>query len=171
MRDIGSAFPVLPDYEIVTEPPYVKHARFAAMIDGLVDYNKELRQQQHPDVAKIMTASHYMINYGTVWVNVGRQAGATTYIKNKADSNSAVIVHSERMRDEFRRSPTKHGPPSVFVRNSNSSPAGFRLRFQTIYVDQPALIFDSAENLAEFYHEMSYSQDQTFIMLGPPYFK
>lgn len=63
------------------------HNNFYKFIDGLVYLNKHFRSIHSFDDRN----PYYYIESCTVRINLGRQAGHTTYIKNKAKRNDVII--------------------------------------------------------------------------------
>ena len=137
------------------------HEEFALLVDQLVSLNRRHRASK-PDLRETMHPMQYAMEMCTVAVTVGRAIGSSTYIKSRADDGpSLVVVPNERVRDHGYRGRAVYTIDQVLRGHTRG------LRFDTVYIDEPAMCFRREAFRTDAYAALTNDKDAvTFVLLG-----
>jgi hypothetical protein len=137
---------------------------FHHLVDELIVTNKIARAAAK--FSPNMPPNAVVREFGTVHCNIGRDAGKTSYIKDRAKAGDLIVVVDRKLRDIQYRS----APCLVVTAGDLSARYDQRLRaslgdFATVYIDEPAAVFRKVDR-DEVYYQLARSSDQTFVLLG-----
>ena len=144
------------------------------MIDNAVAFNIA-HQYKNEDSKNYMAPAHWMEEFGTVEINMGRATGKSYYINKRSTPADLVIC----MNEEHKRHIFKDCH-SVFtareLKDIIESTGAYRGRrysltdvyWNKIYVDEPYAVFKDRHAREEFFNLIGRHCNQV-IMLGAPY--
>ena len=143
------------------------YRKYYKYIDNLIKLNKK-RRKLLTDTT-FLERSHFLREFSTVNLNIGRQIGSSFYILNKASfGNSIVVVKNTKYKVYFKSLGdivyTLHGI------NEDHQLNGKDLSYiETIYVDCFDYIFENNTEKNRFYDMLAYLNfppDVTIVGLG-----
>jgi hypothetical protein len=136
------------------------HNKFHNLIDDLRILNQQFRKER-PDPKEFLDSIRYAIEYCTITIDIGRQTGKSTYIKNNASPDTAVVVMNQKMKDLF-----KDCDLDVFTAREVQFKKGVYNKYKTIFVDEPSFVFRTIDKYELYAHFVNNVLDQTFILIG-----
>ncbi len=132
------------------------------LLEWLIELNKENRSKFEREALSIPLLD-FVMEFGTVKLDIGRAVGKTQFIKNHATSNDLILTFGQKQAFEF----AKETRASVFsdfnvlfekLRGSTKS-------FETIYIDEPHLTFRN-ESMNLVLLKLINNINQTIVILG-----
>ena len=148
----------------ITKPSKpVIHSTFFDMVDDMVAYNKQRRNELPAQIARSMHVVDYAMEHCTIKVSAGRQTGKTEYIKQRVDKDSLVIVPNRNMIKMFP--PNKYDVVDVQFMKQELAFYG-REKYKTVYIDEPHFLFREVKEHMLYRNLVDHTYDQTFILLG-----
>lgn len=145
--------------------------KFFDVADKAIALNYEL-QLKNFHQRKYLAPKHWMSEYGTVDINVGRQSGKSLYINSRVTGCDLVIcMNEEHKRHVFKDCPnvnTASELADVIVRTG--AYRGYKrndVYWNKIYIDEPCSVFSRANSQEAFYDLVSNYCNQV-IMIGTP---
>ncbi len=151
-------------YKLLTKPSNpIKDLTFFSVVDNMIAFNKQRRLDMVSHLAHSMSPVQYAMDFCTVKVDAGRRSGKTSYVKQRADEWSLVIVHNEHL--------TKGYPDHIIV-VSITEIARWHDMFRgakkprTVYIEEPNMVFRTIPQPDLYYKLVDEIYDQTFILLG-----
>lgn len=148
-------------YEIATTQSI--EIDFQQVLKMLIALNKEHRAM-FKEYQSFYPAWEFIMEFGTVSLDIGRAVGKSKFIRENAKHNDLVLVHNlEEVRYWNHYLPmTKVMCPKI---NSIQYIKSYGQRFDTIWVDEPKLIFKEFSRYDIMKHIiMDYGQ--IVVMLG-----
>jgi len=146
--------------------------KFIEIIDSAVALNI-VNQYKNEDSKMYMAAAHWLAEFGTVEINMGRATGKSRYINKRATSCDLVICSTEEEKRHVFKNVT-HVSTAREVRDTIEMTGRYRGRkfpdntsWNKIYVDEPQMIFRERHARAEFFDLVGNYCNQV-IMLGTP---
>jgi hypothetical protein len=157
-------------FEVIMTP---EQEKFFSIIDQAVAFNVQ-NQLANEDSRKYMAQAHWMEEFGTVSLDMGRRAGKSLYIQKRVTKCDLIIcINEEAKRHIFKDCPhvtTAEELFDVFRMVRGPSPS-FRLPrdmyWNKVFIDDPGLIFKSRYSREDFFNLMANRCNQ-IIMLGTP---
>jgi hypothetical protein len=148
-------------YEIATMQPI--EIDFQQVLKMLIALNKENREM-FKEYQSFYPAWEFIMEFGTVSLDIGRAVGKSKFIKQNAKPQDLVLVHNlEEVRYWNHYLPmTKVMCPKI---NSIQYIKNYGQRFDTIWIDEPKLIFKEFSKYDIMKH-LIVDYGQTVIMLG-----
>jgi hypothetical protein len=132
------------------------------IIDILTYLNSEYRKLINPEWRTVISPENYAIEFCTVAVDIGRQTGKSTYIRNHADANSLIITLNERTaKSEFGNRFNAFSGRHIL----NDTKSDWK-KFTTIFIDEPTFVFRVAPKIELYERICNINTEQTFILLG-----
>lgn len=138
---------------------------FSSLVDDAIQLNRDHRELQYvKDTVNNLSPAQFLMEFGTVAVNIGRRTGKTSYIIDNALSKDLIIVSSMDIARNIKRLTNA----TVIVSNGeiglkhNIKP---HARFDVIYLDEPTMIFSKISK-NYLYDFLAVDCDQLFVLLG-----
>jgi hypothetical protein len=135
---------------------------FFDMVDNMIKLNRQHRMNLPMNVPTSISPVQFAMEFCTVKCDIGRRTGKTGYVKYKADENSFIIVPEHQLVRSY--------PKNLIVkcvRDIIHFPNIFHgKKAQTIYIDEPQMVFRSIPQPDLYYRLVDEMYDQTFILLG-----
>lgn len=147
-------------YEIATTQSI--EIDFQQVLKMLIALNKEHRAK-FKEYQSFYPPAEFIMEFGTVSLDIGRAAGKSKFIRENAKHNDLVLVHNlEEVRYWNHYHPMVQSlcPKIHTVRSGN-----YQWRFDTIWVDEPKLIFKEFSRYDIMKH-IIVDYSQTVVMLG-----
>lgn len=147
--------------------------KFFRLVDDAVALNIEEQLKFEKDKG-LMAAAHWLEEFGTVNINIGRAVGKTRYIQARMKPCDLVIVPLEQDVKEY------YSKAGMMLKNVHSARVIFdrfnmvgywRGRqdvpeyFNKVYIDEPSRVFATKESVYQFYNWFGSRCNQV-IMLG-----
>lgn len=139
------------------------HSRFNTLVDNLVSYNKDMRENLPFDTYRQLSDIDFVTEFCTIRCNVGSRVGKSLYIDNRAGINDLVIVpntYTERNGLATVMTASEVNRLPISYRGISTKP-----KFVNIYVDEPTLC-EKYLSMEALYSILTCSKLQTFILLG-----
>lgn len=133
---------------------------FHSAIDAMVMANQYFRLAR-ANVQSFYSPVEWATQHATVRSDIGRQTGKSEYIRRRAKPGDLVIAFSL----EIRAAKFERMPCTVITAKELAGWSIAPERFQTIYVDEAALVFGTA-SAAHMYLALAQGYDQPFVLLG-----
>ena len=136
---------------------------FFDMVDGMVAYSHQRRLNNITPLVYSLSPVQYAMEFCTVKVDAGRRTGKTSYVKQRADEYSLVIVHNHNL--------TKGYPDNIIV-VSITDIARWHDMFRgarkprIIYIEESQMVFRTIPQHELYYRLVDEIYDQTFVLLG-----
>jgi hypothetical protein len=149
------------NYEIATKQSI--EIDFQQALKMLIALNKEHRET-FKEYQSFYPAAEFVMEFGTVSLDIGRAVGKSKFIRENAKPNDLVLVHNlEEIRYWEHYLPmTKVMCPKI---NSVQYIKSYGQRCDTIWVDEPKLIFKEFSRYDIMKHIIR-DYGQTVVMLG-----
>lgn len=132
----------------------MEYERFFGAVDELVAINREMRKERAATGWDV-DIEVWVQEFCVVSCDVGRGSGKSEYIRRRAKEGDLVVTFGER---EFRDVPFQVLTGVQVYRVDGQ-------RFNTIFVDEPGLVFREITRETLF-GLLTHDREQTFIMLG-----
>ena len=149
------------NYEIVTKQSI--EIDFQQTLKMLIALNKEHRQA-FKEYQSFYPPAEFVMEFGTVSLDIGRAVGKSKFIRENAQPNDLVLVHN---LEELRY--WNHYLPMTKVMclkiMNIQYIKDYGQRFDTIWVDEPKLIFKSISRY-DVMRQLIMDYGQTVVMLG-----
>jgi hypothetical protein len=132
------------------------------LLEWLIELNKENRSNFEREALSIPLLD-FVMEFGTVKLDIGRAVGKTQFIKNHATSNDLILTFGQKQAFEF----AKETKAFVF---SNINDLFEKLKgnskiFETIYIDEPYLVFRNID-MCLVLSKLISNTNQTIVILG-----
>lgn len=142
--------------------PCLTHS-FSETVDMMVAYSHQRRLNMTVHKVHSMSPVQYAMDFCTVKVDAGRRTGKTTYVKQRADEYSLVIVHNNNL--------TRGYPENVIVVSITELVRWHDMfrgakKPRTVYIEEPNMVFRQIPQPDLYYRLVAEIYDQTFILLG-----
>jgi len=146
--------------------------KFIDIIDDAVALNI-VHQYKNEDSKRYIAPAHWLAEFGTVEINMGRACGKSRYISKRATPADLVICRNEEEKRHVFKDVT-HVSTARELKDVMEMTGAWRGRklpddmyWNKIYVDEPQLIF--RDRLArEAFFELISDRCNQVIMLGTP---
>lgn len=149
--------------------------KFHHFIDGMIYLNKHHRSL-YPDFARNMGLIPYLLNFGIVTVDIGRQIGKSTYILESATEKDLIIcVNHNRKKDIHRKTKAKVMTYDEAKRLDFLGFISFGEKpFSTVYLDDFSFFGEKYGDNEKFYIDLLenlvsrrlLTKDSTIVRLG-----
>lgn len=143
--------------------------KFFNIVDDAVALNIA-HQIRHDDNRRYIGAPHWLHDYATVDINVGRQSGKTLYINKRMTPVDLVIVHNTESIRQFEGKDNVVTIETMF--NYLRRDGMYRGRtnphavYNKIYIDEPAMCL--AHGRRDQFYSFAGGVANMIIMLGTP---
>lgn len=146
-------------------------APLASQFSDLVDAARQLNDTQrhaHYHLASQMGREAWAIQYATVRISVGRQAGNSTYIYENATDDCLIVCANWSLASHMRKEAASRGKNPVVVSPTGVATvtsSGVAIQFSTIFVDDAS--WQTQHTLDAVYAASACGDiNQQFILLG-----
>lgn len=147
-------------YDIITKQEV--EIDFQQILKMLIELNKEHRQK-FKEYQSFYPPSEFVMEFGTISLDIGRGIGKSKFIRENAKPNDLVLLGDlESIRYLNRYIPTKIICPKIhsleYIKN-------YGQRFNVIWVDEPRLVFKEFSKY-DIMKCLIVDYGQTVIILG-----
>jgi len=127
---------------------------FHAALDLLLELNKENCKRFSSDrIGKL----HYLLEFATVRVNIGRQAGVTSYIRSRVQDNGVVVV------PRFNVNNLKNAvTPDELMQGLAELPE----KIGTVWIDCPSAVFRQIDRVNLYRTLINLGDPDRIVLLG-----
>ncbi|OXX29109.1 hypothetical protein [Vibrio sp. V08_P9A1T1] len=124
--------------------------------DQLISFNKAMTDSLIDDgFEKYYSAKEFVHHFGTINLYCGRQVGSSSLIRNRANKNDLVVVHSDDAKKFFENCKAKV---------VKSEDLGEEEVFNNIYIDLP--FYCQELTVSYIFDNLIKNHRQKVIMLG-----
>lgn len=131
---------------------------FESLVDLLLSLHQRRLEDLDPQVALQLTTAHFLREFCTVRVDIGRQFGKTHYIQTRAQAGDIVILHNDLMRRLLREG--RDCRDITVITGNMSLPIG--RRYGTVWVDEWMAI----KQKEDFYYWMAKVNPRRIVIFG-----
>jgi len=132
------------------------------LLEWLIELNKENRSKFEREALSFPLLG-FIMEFGTVKLDIGRAVGKTQFIKNHATSNDLILTFGQQQAFEFAKE-TKAFVFSDFDIMFEKLKGNSKV-FETIYIDEPHLTFRNID-MRLMLSKLISNINQTIVILG-----
>lgn len=133
--------------------------KFHNIIDTLILLNLDARQK-YAQVKEKISHRQWVEEHCIVSCDIGRATGKTEYIKRRVKQHDLICTFDTKTRDDLFKQVNCNVLAAQQIKYGVQNK-----KFNTIFVDEPALVFQEIERNI-FFDKLIHNGEQTFIMLG-----
>jgi len=135
---------------------------YHVVIDSLIDLNKKYREAFSSKIEDLLSPGLYAMECCTVKVDIGRQTGKSSYIRQHAGPHDLVITFNEASAREIGRDLSS----SVVCVRDLDVDVKYIKPLNKVYIDEPQAVFRIIPAVTIYNLLTMNNQKPTFILLG-----